>query len=112
MFRLSLGGICLILGAALTLPGSSVAYAQAVQANVTVCKDGTTTAEKGRGACSHHGGVDASATKTARDNRGTSNAARTAACADGTTTETRGRGACSGHGGLASRTSNRSTTSN
>lgn len=32
----------------------------------TVCKDGTTSAVTGRGACSGHGGVDAKATKAAK----------------------------------------------
>jgi hypothetical protein len=72
------------------------------------CKDGTTSAHSGRGACSGHGGVD----KSAAAGSGTSAAAAPAAdpaapaagsavkCKDGTTSAHSGRGACSGHGGV------------
>jgi hypothetical protein len=74
------------------------------------CKDGTMS-EAGRGACSHHGGVDKSAAaapaapaKPAAPKAATKPAAEGAAtmvrCADGTTSEA-GRGACSHHGGIA-----------
>lgn len=42
--------------------GLSASSASA-QASRSTCKDGTTTAVVGRGACSRHGGVDAEATK-------------------------------------------------
>jgi hypothetical protein len=76
----------------------------------TTCKDGTTSAATGKGACSGHGGVKKAA-KTA-----TATAAPTAAapaapaapagsgspktCTDGTTSTATGKGACSGHGGV------------
>jgi hypothetical protein len=40
----------------------SIAHAQGAS---TICKDGTTSAASGRGACSGHGGVDKKATKKA-----------------------------------------------
>ena len=41
------------------------AVAASAQTATTVCKDGTTSATTGRGACTSHGGVDKSATKKA-----------------------------------------------
>jgi len=73
------------------------------------CKDGTTSAKSGRGACSGHGGIDkaeAAPTAAAADASGSSAsppATGTAGtlCRDGTTSAASGRGACSGHGGKA-----------
>ena len=75
--------------AALIVVASSCAmpvYAADTDASKTVaCKDGTTS-KSGKGACSHHGGVQ--------------NA--TAKCKDGTMSYSKGRsGACSQHGGVA-----------
>lgn len=84
----------------------------------TVCKDGTTSATAGRGACSGHGGVDTKATdaakkaaaKSAKKTEAASKteakteakkAAEEVTCSDGTTSKA-GRGACSGHGGIRS----------
>jgi len=65
------------------------------QGTSSVCKDGTTSATVGRGACSGHGGVDAKATEAA------AKAAKAmVTCTDGTSSAG-GRGACSGHGGIA-----------
>jgi hypothetical protein len=86
----------------LSLAGASSARAQAS----TVCKDGSTTASSGRGTCSGHGGIDASATKKAAAK------ATTVTCADGTT-GTAGRGACSHHGGVkGSATANANAAAN
>jgi hypothetical protein len=72
------------------------------------CKDGTTSAAKGRGACSGHGGVAPAPRRAAvraakADVRAAKAAAATAAaqvkCTDGSTSAG-GRGACSGHGGI------------
>ena len=81
------------------------------QATATICKDGTTSAASGRGACSGHGGVDKAAVKQQKKvvktqvkaaksvaNR-TAGAQVTTVCADGTTSNSTGRGTCSGHGG-------------
>jgi hypothetical protein len=90
--------------------------------STVLCKDGTTSATSGKGACSHHGGVNKSgAASTSSAASGSSNGAsptappmtRTAAadtapsanaapvlCKDGTTSTTSGRGACSHHGGV------------
>ena len=88
-----------------------------------VCKDGTTSASTGRGACSGHGGVDKTAkkatkaatkaavkeakaeTKVAKAEVKAAKAEEKAAstevtCTDGTKSAG-GRGACSGHGGIA-----------
>jgi hypothetical protein len=82
------------------------------QATATKCKDGTTSATSGRGACSGHGGVDKTATKTvAKTAKAQEKTAKTvvnktagtqvtSTCADGTTSNATGRGACSGHGGI------------
>lgn len=81
------------------------------QATATICKDGTTSASSGRGACSGHGGVNKKAVThqkkvvksevkaaTAVAKR-TPGAQVTTLCADGTTSNSTGRGTCSGHGG-------------
>jgi hypothetical protein len=81
-----------------------------------LCKDGTTATHSGKGACSHHGGVNKSGTaSTSSSSSGSSgNAATTAAapsapaaaaaspvlCKDGTTATHSGKGACSHHGGV------------
>jgi hypothetical protein len=87
-----------------------LALAAAQGQTATVCKDGTTTATTGRGACSRHGGVDSKATKLAAK---AAKAATTTSvskgevapaavsCKDGTTSAP-GRGACSHHGGVGS----------
>ena len=77
-------------------------------AQATTCKDGTTSAAAGRGACSGHGGVAPAPKRTAvraakQETRAAKTAAATAAaqvlCADGSSSAG-GRGACSGHGGI------------
>jgi hypothetical protein len=81
-----------------------------------LCKDGTTSTTTGKGACSHHGGVNKSgtasgaattaATPAAPAAPATPAAAAPAAtagsvlCKDGTTSTKTGRGACSRHGGV------------
>lgn len=81
---------------ALTLYSAPTLNAQAV-----TCKDGTTAAKAGRGACSHHGGV-ASATASPRVSRAPAapKVGESVSCRDGTTTNVTGRGACSHHGGV------------
>jgi hypothetical protein len=81
------------------------------QAAATICKDGTSSASSGRGACSGHGGVDKKAvahtkkvvkaqTKVAKAAaKNTAGAQVTTLCTDGTTSNSTGRGTCSGHGG-------------
>jgi Protein of unknown function (DUF3761) len=76
-----------------------VGFGQATE--TTLCKDGTTSASAGRGACSGHGGVDKAATKAARTPTTTERAAAQVTCSDGTMSKA-GRGACSRHGGVAS----------
>ncbi|MGI8497877.1 MAG: DUF3761 domain-containing protein [Gemmatimonadaceae bacterium] len=97
-----------LLAVALTFP----AAARAQAAVSTICKDGSTSAVSGRGACSSHGGVDKKATraaeKAARDQAKASRkaaheqaaAANKVTCTDGTMSKA-GRGACSRHGGVA-----------
>lgn len=78
-----------------------------------LCKDGTTATTTGRGACSHHGGVDKSGGASAGAASSSAGSAATAApsvapsapagsvmCKDGTTSTRTGRGACSRHGGV------------
>jgi len=74
------------------------------QATASVCKDGTTSAATGKGACSGHGGVDAAATAAAKKPAKKTETAKAApaaevTCTDGTTSKG-GRGACSKHGGI------------
>jgi hypothetical protein len=83
-FVLSLSSFALVFGLALSSAGAQTTAA-------TICKDGTTSAVSGKGACSSHGGVDAKATA----------AAKQVTCADGSASKS-GRGACSGHGGVKS----------
>ena len=99
-------------GITLTFFALLSASASSAQATATKCKDGTTSATSGRGACSGHGGVDKTATKTvAKTAKAEEKTAKTAVkktagtqvtstCADGTTSNATGRGACSGHGGI------------
>jgi len=99
-------------GITLTLFALLSASTAGAQATATKCKDGTTSATSGRGACSGHGGVDAKATaaeakkvkseeKTAKTvTKKTTGTQVTSTCADGTTSTATGRGACSGHGGI------------
>ena len=96
------------------------AVAASAQTATTVCKDGTTSATTGRGACTGHGGVDKSATKksaaAAKAERKAASrapaapaaatvgaapkpAAATVTCGDGTSSKA-GRGACARHGGV------------
>jgi hypothetical protein len=98
----------------------------AADAAPPVCKDGTTATHSGKGACSHHGGVDKSATAStsssssgsAASSSSSGSTATTAAapsasaapaaeaaagsvlCKDGTTATHSGKGACSHHGGV------------
>jgi hypothetical protein len=85
-----------------------------------LCKDGTTATHSGKGACSHHGGVNKSGTaSTSSSSSGSSGSAATPAaapaapaapapsaaggsvlCKDGTTATHTGKGACSHHGGV------------
>src|ERR1043165_9192680 len=58
-------GPLLAAAAALLTIGLHGAPLQA-QAAASVCKDGTTSAATGKGACSGHGGVDAKATSAAK----------------------------------------------
>lgn len=93
--------------------GTMLAFALAAtpagaQQAATVCKDGSTSAAAGRGACSDHGGVDKKATKAAakvvkaeakqavKDAKATGSLV---SCSDGTQSKP-GRGACSHHGGI------------
>lgn len=101
-----------------------------LQAQATVCKDGSASSATGKGACSGHGGVDAkasaaaqkaakaqakAATKTAKQETKaaeketkaeakaatkTEAKAATQVTCSDGTTSTAGRGACSGHGGV------------
>src|SRR5881398_2986409 len=110
-----------LLAGLLALPMlCNVAAAQAPSGAV-VCKDGTTSTTTGKGACSHHGGVNKSGTATGSTAASVSGAAATSAapptpsaapaapfapassasgsgsvlCKDGTTSTTTGKGACS-----------------
>src|SRR5262249_50670220 len=56
-----------LMVAGLATPTSpAMAQATAKASAQSICKDGTTSAVSGRGACSSHGGVDSLATKAAR----------------------------------------------
>ena len=103
----------------------TAAYAQTAATSV-LCKDGTTSTTTGKGACSHHGGVNKSGTATGSTAASGSGAAATSAapatpsaapaapstpassasgsgsvlCKDGTTSTSTGKGACSHHGGV------------
>jgi hypothetical protein len=118
---------CALLAAAL-LAAPALCVAQGTSATgdssgPVTCKDGTTAAHGGRGACHGHGGIDKSATAGGGSTGGSStSAASTPAassagtastsapssaastgpvtCKDGTTSPHGGRGACRGHGGI------------
>ena len=108
-----------LLTTLLTLPFLCTAVsAQTAATALPTCKDGTTATKAGKGACSHHGGVDKSAaassgaatnaTSAAPATPAPSTPAATPAagsagsvmCKDGTTSTTTGKGACSHHGGV------------
>jgi hypothetical protein len=117
-------GCIAIIGTIAAFPAISGA-----QAAASICKDGTSSAATGRGACAQHGGVDAAATKSAKaaartarrsekaaarnagssspSTRASARAAATVNCTDGTTGQA-GRGACSHHGGVAGASANNS----
>src|SRR5580700_11231536 len=102
---------------AAALCAATTLWAQDSTSSPVVCKDGTSAAHGGRGACSGHGGINKSASAGAS---GASAAAAPPAaaastpaspapaapaspavtCKDGTTAAHGGRGACSGHGGV------------
>jgi hypothetical protein len=112
---------CVIVGALL----APVAAVRA-QDSTVACKDGT-TGTAGRGACSHHGGVNKAGTATtasptpaattpaATTKSSTSTTTPAAStgtpvtCKDGTT-GTAGRGACSHHGGVGTPSSTTTAT--
>jgi hypothetical protein len=50
----------LLTGGVLAYPVASIAQDAATTAPLPTCKDGTTATHAGKGACSHHGGVDKS----------------------------------------------------
>src|SRR5450631_236945 len=74
--------------------------------NPTTCKDGTTSAATGKGACSGHGGVqkapkaEAAAAAPASEPTAPAPSGGATTCKDGTTSAATGKGACSGHGGV------------
>jgi hypothetical protein len=86
----------LFLPAAVAACWLTFAVPAALNAQAVKCKDGTTAASSGRGACSHHGGV--------------SSVVLTVSCRDGSTA-TPGRGACSHHGGTGTPASVRTRSS-
>ena len=109
-----------LLASVLALPLLGSAADATGAAAPVLCKDGTTATHSGKGACSHHGGVDKSGTaSTSGSSSGSSGNAATAAaapataaapassaaagsvlCKDGTTATHTGKGACSHHGGV------------
>jgi hypothetical protein len=105
MKKLILAGI---IAAPLFMFATAPSFAQ--DAAATTCKDGSTSAATGKGACSGHGGVQKAATTPANAG-GTAPAPVSSAapapasgggstCKDGSTSDKTGRGACSGHGGV------------
>lgn len=108
--------------AALVFCGLTVPGAARAQAAATVCKDGSTSATAGRGACSRHGGVNVAASKAEKKSvkseekaaaavvKTTQGAQVTVTCGDGTTSSAKGRGACSRHGGVKSATATSKVT--
>ena len=97
----------LVLAAVALVSRPRSMWAQATDA--TICKDGTSSAASGRGACSGHGGVDKKATTAARAPASSATVAARVTCSDGTTSKS-GRGACSRHGGIAGSVSASNTT--
>ena len=79
--------------AALVLSFAILPAAARAQAMQSVCKDGTKSANSGKGTCSGHNGVDDAATKAFLAS------GKTVMCTDGAMSAG-GRGACSGHGGI------------
>jgi hypothetical protein len=78
------------------------------QQTATICKDGSTSAASGRGACSDHGGVDKKATSEAKKTakaeakavvKDAKASGTMVVCTDGSESNP-GRGACSHHGGV------------
>jgi hypothetical protein len=66
--------------------------------DTVTCADGTTS-EAGRGACSHHGGVEK--TRTRAESKAKPTRVARIRCNDGTLSQSTGRGVCSRHGGVA-----------
>ena len=105
-----------LLAGVLAFPLASGAADTASSTSTTpvLCKDGTTATHTGKGACSHHGGVNKSGASSdgnaaSGSSGGTpSNTAAPASsgvatpvqCNDGTTATHAGKGACSHHGGV------------
>ena len=92
----------------MALASIGIAMPARSQNGATLCKDGTTSAASGRGACSDHGGVDKAATKQAKkavkaEQKAEVKSAKAAGtqvpCIDGSSSNP-GRGACSRHGGV------------
>jgi hypothetical protein len=94
-----------LLAFALILPSHA-----ADSTNPTTCKDGTTSAATGKGACSGHGGVQkapkttgaatAPAPAPAPEPAAAAPGGGATTCKDGTTSAATGKGACSSHGGV------------
>jgi hypothetical protein len=108
-----------LIATVLTCPLLSRAADTTDTAAAVLCKDGTTATHSGKGACSHHGGVDKSAAASGSSAGSSGSAATTPAapsapatpapsgaagppvlCKDGTTATHSGKGACSHHGGV------------
>ena len=93
-----------MLVAALLAP--ALVAAQDTSSGPVTCKDGTTSAHGGRGACSGHGGIDRTAsastsgTAAPATSEPSSSASGPVMCNDGSTSAKGGRGACRGHGGI------------
>src|SRR5467141_3363899 len=101
--------MCGAIWVAAMMAAPAVSTAQDSSAKPVACKDGTTAAHGGRGACSRHGGVNRSGSAgggaaAARAPATTASAPASAAasasgsaavtCKDGTTAAHGGRGAC------------------
>jgi hypothetical protein len=116
MNRLSLFRCSALVAGVLALPLlASAADTSPSTAGPVLCKDGTTAAHGGKGACSHHGGVDKSGKGTTGTSSGSpestaqpsaaptspspsatpSSSGTAVLCNDGTTATHSGRGACS-----------------
>jgi hypothetical protein len=104
--------MCGAIWVAAMMAAPAVSTAQDSSAKPVACKDGTTAAHGGRGACSGHGGIDKSASASSASAGSAPAASAPAspaasasgsaavACNDGTTAAHGGRGACRGHGGV------------
>ncbi len=109
-----------LMAFAMSLP----AWAADGSSAATTCKDGTTSATTGRGACSGHGGVQKASKHKAAADAAAEPAAPAAApaaaapaaggspltCKDGTASTAMGRGACSGHGGVQKASKHKAAT--